>query len=428
VNSNAVKTSMVNIGISNAADADISARPNFDFSNTKIPAVTSFLMLGGGSLIAFVVLAVLQSPALVMNDSVRMIMQQSTYWTLAFVLVLSYPHFVMSYKFAYTQGFRFIWQNAWALILFPAMMLGLLALSATTWNSPLEKSWLPLLSENLGKVGVPVDLNLEHYSYTGQAVFSVLLILQAVMSGYHFCMQSFGITLLCAEKQGYRFSKLHKSLLRANVYALWFVNLTSGLTAFTAFNTQSFAYYPYHVPPVLFTVSCALFFLSAVSLAMYTYVFASSKSRLPLNATLVILALWVWLQPFCQPFGYQAWVVPMAHGVQYMYVAIHVESNNLHHAHRDKSSSDSTFFSRFLSHARNRHLLLFAFALLAVFVGYWLFVGVPVSLDHSMLFRGACPNFFFLSAFMFLTTHHYMVDTILWKKGSKLRDAFPKAI
>jgi hypothetical protein len=107
-----------------------------------------------------------------------------------------------------------------------------------------------------------------------------------------------------------------------------------------------------------------------------------------------------------------------------MYVAMHVESNNLHRTHQGKLTSESRFFSRISSLARKRHLLLFALALLSVIAGYWLFVGVPVFLDKSMLLRGVCPNFFVLSAFIFLTTHHYMVDTVLWKKGSKLRDAF----
>ncbi|MGL1311152.1 hypothetical protein ACSTKO_24260, partial [Vibrio parahaemolyticus] len=82
-----------------------------------------FLLIGGGSLILLAVLGFLRNPLFVMNDGARALLQQSGTTTLTFIVLLSYPHFFFSYKFAYEQGWSFIKRHSLQLLWFPLFML-----------------------------------------------------------------------------------------------------------------------------------------------------------------------------------------------------------------------------------------------------------------------------------------------------------------
>ena len=49
-----------------------------------------------------------------------------TFTALSLALILNYPHFLMSYKFAYGRGLRFVFKHWWQLIAVPIGLIGLL--------------------------------------------------------------------------------------------------------------------------------------------------------------------------------------------------------------------------------------------------------------------------------------------------------------
>jgi hypothetical protein len=235
------------------------------------------------------------------------------------------------------------------------------------------------------------------------------MVLQIIMAGYHYGMQALGVAIACGEKQGYRLQAGQKKYLRFNLYALWFVNLLSGYTFLTFLDSNSFGYQPIHFSgqwqacgALIFGISISLVFLKVI-----LPIFNQSRKLPPLSSSVSILSVWLWLQPFFQPYGFQAGVVPLAHGLQYLYFAGRAEAGGF----------DTSRTLRTLG-------FLLLFGLLVAF-GYFTYRYLPVLLDGTGMVRHLAPNFFILAAYIFLNTHHYMIDSVVWRGDSRLRSLMP---
>jgi len=368
----------------------------------------TFLMLGGASLILLVVCSCLSIPSVILQDNVRMLLQQAIAITFVFVLLFSYPHFIWSYRFAYQQGLAFILSHGWQLIVYPMVLVALLVLCAGSWNLPLT-AVPPLLGVDKAFQQIGVNMYWSKYDGCGQLLFATMLIAQTILSGHHYCMQAFGVALACGEKSGYRLEIKQKKILLLNLYALWMMNMFSGYTFFSKLNTGSFAYHPTKFPQALCWASYAAFAgsLIAVFVAVIVPALRQQKKFPPLLAVVPIVSIWAWLQPFSQPFGFQATIAPIAHGAQYLHFAYKVEANG--------------FDSRSGKSLRLRAIHLVGFAVVTVLLGYLCFRYIPGILDNAKLLGNVAPNFFLLAAFIFISIHHYIVDSVVWKHDSKAR-------
>ncbi len=105
---------------------------------TPLRNILAFLMLGGASLILMALFFLVRQPQILMRDDVRLMLQELSGGALLFVVLLSYPHFVWSYRFAYQQGFAFIKRHSWQLIVYPIVVIGLLSLCVLSWNYPVS--------------------------------------------------------------------------------------------------------------------------------------------------------------------------------------------------------------------------------------------------------------------------------------------------
>jgi hypothetical protein len=50
---------------------------------------------------------------------------------------------------------------------------------------------------------------------------------------------------------------------------------------------------------------------------------------------------------------------------------------------------------------------------------------LPFLLDGTGMVKHLAPNFFILAAYIFLNTHHYMIDSVVWRGDSRLRPIMP---
>ena len=282
-------------------------------------------MLGGASLILLALFCLVRQPQVLMRDDVRLMLQELNGSALLFVVLLSYPHFVWSYRFAYQQGFAFIKRHSWQLIVYPLVVTGLLALCIGSWRYPVANfSILQTIENNCQMVGITLHWSL--YKGVGQLLFAALLIAQVIMSGHHYCMQALGVALAGGEEHGYKLTGSQKNILRINLHALWAMNLLSGLAFLSVLNNRSFAYHSFQLPVIVTMASYAVF---AITLALVVFkVILPQKKLPPFQAAVPILSIWIWLQPFVQPYGYQFLVVPIAHGAQNLFFAYKVELNN----------------------------------------------------------------------------------------------------
>ncbi|MBU6454773.1 MAG: hypothetical protein KGS72_23600 [Cyanobacteria bacterium REEB67] len=373
-------------------------------------AALEFICVGGGSLLIMAFCSTLSNVNFVMRDDVRFFLAQCITFSLLFSVLFAYPHTIWSYRFAYQQGAGFILKHSLELIGYPLAILGLLWLSALTWNIPLSSS--PLLGqfERFSAMG-GIDLHWSYYQGIGALLLASLLVFQLVVSGYHYGMQAFGVAIACGEKAGYRLSLTQKRCLRVNLYALWMLNLLSGYTFLSLLDYKGFGYQPLHFPWQWKYLALGVF---AVTIALVLSkiiwpIFKAQKQLPPLSAIVSIFSVWLWLQPFVQPSGFQAGVVPLAHGVQYLYFSARAEMAGFDQG-----------LAAIASDGRRLIALIFLF-MAFVGIGYLAFTYMPVQLDATSLVKHLRPNFFFLAAYIFLNTHHYMIDSVVWRGDSRLR-------
>lgn len=368
--------------------------------------VFAFLMIGGGSLLVMALFFFVRQPQILMRDEVRSMLQELSGSTLFFVVLLSYPHFVWSYRFAYQQGFDFIKRHSGRLIAYPLILIALLFLCAVSWSYPISN--LPVLDafdkacQSLG-----VSLNWSLYKGVGQLLFSCLLVLQIVMSGHHYCLQAYGVALSEGEKHAYQLTMQQRKLLRINLYSLWVMNLLSGFAFLSVLNSRTFAFHSFQLPETLKLLSYAAFALTT-TLVLWKILLANRKVP-PFQVFLPILSIWLWLQPFVQPYGFQFLVVPIAHGAQNLFFAYQVEIN-------DFDASLASIKKRLRPFG-----LLIVLSFVAMATGYMSFHTIPIMLDRARLVPGLLPNFFFLAAFILISTHHYVLDGAVWKRDSRAR-------
>lgn len=383
-----------------------------------VHASAAFLMLGGGSLILMIVLGLLTVPPLIMNDNVRALLQQAGGITMALAILLSYPHFIWSFRFAYQQGPKFITKHSWKLVVLPLIILALLTVCLKSWSYPVDQCPAVLwLDRSISGTGIM--LNWSHYNGMGQLLLGTLLTLYVITSGHHFSMQAFGVALACGEDKGYRLTAQQKQILLTNLYALWAVNLFSSYRFLSFLNSRSFAYTPVEYPELLSPVANIVFVSSFLALIFWVVVpkFKEQRRWPPLLAALPIVSIWLWLQPMFQPYGYQAWVVPVAHGAQYLWFSLRVENNNF------SGRLDQTDHRW----ASSNTVYLICVGAACVLLGYLTFQYFPLMLDRTLIGPRLGINFFMIAGFIFISVHHYIVDSVVWKHDSRVRKMLSKA-
>src|ERR1700679_1319963 len=78
-----------------------------------------FLCVGGASLLVMAFCFCLGNVHFLMRDEVRYLLAQCATGSLIFTVLLSYPHTMWSYRFAYQQGGAFVLKHAWELVAYP---------------------------------------------------------------------------------------------------------------------------------------------------------------------------------------------------------------------------------------------------------------------------------------------------------------------
>lgn len=357
--------------------------------------------------------AALSNPSILLRDDVRIALAQLSATGLLFPALLSYSHSMWSFRFAYGQGGAFVCRHNFALLIFPIAIIALLVTSAMTWLVPVSNlPQLDNIEQQFNAVGIAI--NWTKYNSLGQLLISLLLILQITMSGYHYGMQAVGVALACGERRGYRLDDRQKAFLRYNIYSIWILNLLSGYTFLSILDSKFYGYRPVQFPKQWQTIAAMVFVVSLVLLLQKVLIpiYRQTKQLPPASAIMTIVALWLWLQPYFQPYGFQATLVPFAHGLQYLYFAAKGEANG--------------FASKQASNNSTHKGWLVAISVFVILVpcGYFAYKYLPVALDRTTLIHSLAPNFFILCAYIFFNTQHYVIDSVIWRRDSKLYSLF----
>jgi hypothetical protein len=363
-----------------------------------------FLILGGGSIIIALFLIVLQLTGHIETLTGQYSKLAFTFLILAYVV--NYPHALWSYRLAYKQGSRFIFNNWFSLIFFPLMLLALIFLATVAWGiSPSEFPALMAIDQWLQKFGI--FLNFSVYSSFGQFVFAGLLIFQMTASARHYALQALGVGLTYAHKSEYPVSKNQKNWIRANLTTLWVVNIFWGYTGLSAIRNMDFEYFTPRFPFFLRSIAIASFVITFVGVLYFVVLknYLRYRKMPSLNAATPILSIYLWLQPFWWPFGYQLWIVPIAHCIQYLFFCFHAERGGELPVMADAPSP--RVYARY-----------FIISVFVMVLSYLIFDYVPHHMDYMFIGYFATANMAVVGINVVINLHHYIIDAVVWRKPS----------
>lgn len=324
-------------------------------------------------------------------------------------LFANYPHFMASYRLAYTQGQRFIIKNWIQLVLVP-ILLGVVILGAyRLFIFPIQwLEFIPTLNlffENLGwqtRLGQNSGIGTEFLSYLLDAMYFTV--------GWHYCKQTYGCMMVYAHYDCYPLEKIQRQVLRWNLLLFWLWTFFLGRLQGGEREFFGLKYRTWSLPSWLETLS--LFLLGLSFLFVFTLVFWKTylqNKKLPsVHFLTPFISMYVWWTPLFYQKEYYNLAVPFFHSLQYLAFVYRVETAKL----REKPKAEWVLWKTFIP-------------LGLILAGFIAFEWLPVFLDNTLrteMEKGFF--FFFICAHIFINIHHYFIDNVLWRlhePSSKLK-------
>jgi hypothetical protein len=357
-------------------------------------------LLGGASLVVWAGMTAAQT----MRDraSVDEGLVQLGLAALSLSLVANYPHFLASYRLAYTRGRTFVRTHWWQLVVVPLLLATALVSAYASYETPVaELPWAAGARDALA----PFGLNAQVVSgpRLGDLVLALGFNVMILTIGWHYTKQVFGCLMVYARYDGYPFSASQRTLTRRALLAMWALAFVDNNRegAWRAFNV--FSYSSLDLPDVVAGVALVAALGGAALLAVQVFV-ANYRAggHLP-SPTMVVplVALYVWWLPMTRQDEFYFVMAPLFHSVQYLAFVWKVEAAKLRRAARGAATA--------VAGAATVGLGL-------VGIGWMSFEGVPHAIDSwaGTSERLGLP-FFFVAATLFLNIHHYFIDNVIWR-------------
>jgi hypothetical protein len=356
-----------------------------------------FWLLGGASLVVWLAMFVLQHfrSAWAIDQHFKNL----AITTATLTLLVNNPHFMLSYKLAYSRGSSFVTRHWWQLLAVPGLLLGSFACAYANFERPTADvlPFLPELAQQLGARGA--GTNLWTTPRLGDFLFTVAFNLMFFTVGWHYTKQTFGCVMLYANFDAYPLSLVQRNLIKWSLLSVWWVNFAYGNRSEGALSFSEFSYYSLDLPDVVAPLAaCAAAVLLALVVYRVFYANYRAGGRLPsLNLLAPFLAIYVWWLPFTRQQEFYMLLTPLFHSLQYLAVVYKLEDSRLRSAPRYE-------------------LRATALTLLVIAAGWLSFEYLPNTTDNWLGTFGAWHMFFFFTAAMlFINIHHYFIDNVVWR-------------
>lgn len=361
-----------------------------------------FFMLGGLALAVWFALYFLQndlSPVKSFALALPGISIALGYW-------VNYPHFMASYKLAYSQGGGFVVQNWFQLIVVPVVMVLFIAISYIFWDASIKDSAAVLfinnLFESLGlatRVGVYPNLSSEFLGY--------LVIFMYFTVGWHYSKQTFGCMMVYAKLDNYRLTTPQRNLIRYGLLSTWWVTWLYSNCAVGTYPFYNLTIHRLGLPYIWFQAAYVIVGIMFTLIAlMFIANYVRQKQIPSWNFLVPMFALLIWHVPLLGNPEYFV-VIALFHSLQYFPFVAKVEASRYKKAERNKPML---------------RLLLF-FGVMVV-LGYLFFNFIPNGIDQTAKTASELRLSFFLITFiLFINIHHYFIDNVLWRfKNKEVRE------
>jgi hypothetical protein len=356
-----------------------------------------FWLLGGASILAWVVMFVLQHYRSAW--AVDLHFKNLAITTVSLTLLINNPHFLVSYKLAYFRDRSFIATYWWQLVAVPLLLVAMFTYAYVNFDRPTQ-SVLPLTSQLATTFEAwGVGTGVLSTPRLGDFLFTLAFNLMFFTVGWHYTKQAFGCMMLYGSFDGYKLSLAQRNAIRWNLLSIWWVNFTHGNRSEGKLTFSDFTYYSLDLPDWLYPFTACILVAGLVRV-VYTVFYANFKAtgQWPgVNFLVPFIAMYVWWVPLSRQQEFYMLLTPLFHSLQYLAVVYKLENSRLH--------------------GTSRYEIKATALMLGVVVAGWLaFEFLPNTADNLLgTFQAWHVFFFFTAAMLFINIHHYFIDNVLWR-------------
>jgi hypothetical protein len=356
-----------------------------------------FWLLGGASLLVWIVMWVLQDYRSVW--AIDSHFKNLTVTTISLSLLVNNPHFLISYKLAYSRGSGFILGHWWQLLAVPALLLVLFAVAYVGFTAPTATllPFVPAAASTLGAWGA--DTGVLTPPHVGDLLFTMLFNVMFFTVGWHYTKQAFGCMMLYAHFDGYHLTARQRALLKWSLLSISWVNLAYSNRQGGALAFSHYTYYSVDLPDLLLPLSAIAVAVGVVAVVwtVFRRKYVEDGQRPTMNMLVPYVAMYVWWLPFMRQHEFYFLLIPLFHSLQYLAVA-----SKLQHAQ--------------LRGSADYEIKAVGIVLAVIGAGWLSFDLIPSTLDKWLgTFDSWRIFFFFTAAMLFINIHHYFIDNVLWR-------------
>lgn len=326
-----------------------------------------WLLAGGVSVIVYIIISLLH---------INLFDYNIAQIAFALALIINHPHFISSYIFFYKDERALILKSKLHFLAGVIFPLGLL----------------------YAMIFAFVNASPHIFTYIINGLFFFV--------GLHYVRQVYGVSLISLAKHKIFLSKKDKWILNLSMFPLWFVSFLNGYTAVFTSSFYGIPYTTFALPSWFTSVNNVLVVASVIAWGyLIRKIYMEHSHHIPLTLIAALASIFVWHFPSFYNSGF-AYLIPMFHSLQYLLITAAVKKNQI------------------LTHTVKKFQILeiVTYCMVVFIFAYLAFHFIPESLDNSTMYN---VNMFGYTAILgmfllFINLHHYAMDALLWRKGSRL--------
>jgi hypothetical protein len=355
-----------------------------------------FWLLGGASILVWAVMIAVQGFRT--SWAIDQHFKNLTVTTASLSLLVNYPHFLISYKLAYSRGRGFVVRNWWQLIAVPLLMIAIFAVAFFNYAVPVGS--LPVVA-GIRDALSPWGANASVLAgpRLGDVLFTVVFNAMIFTVGWHYTKQVFGCMMVYAHFDGYTLSKQQRSLTKWALLSIWGMNFVYNNISGTESVFSNFKYHTLDLPDIAGPISVAVvgFGFCLVLYAVFYANYRQTGQRPSLNMLAPFVALYIWWLPQTRQYEFYFLLTPLFHSLQYLAFVYKMEDTRL----------------KRVPHREIEATLVVGGVVLA---GWAFFEFLPNTVDNLLgTYNSWQMFFFFTAAMLFINIHHYFIDNVLWR-------------
>jgi len=363
-----------------------------------------FWLLGGASILVWTVMVALQGFRT--SWAIDQHFRNLTVTAATLALFVNYPHFLFSYKLAYSRGPAFVVRYWWQLIAVPIGLVGLFAAAYAFYDLRVDDVGLvATTAQTVSAWGANAQVLAG--PRLGDVLFTLTFNLMLFTIGWHYTKQVFGCMMVYAHFDSYPLTGTQRTLTKWALLSIWGMSFVTTNINGEFSELGGFSYSTFDLPDIAAPLS-ELVVGAGFVLVLYKVFYANYKAtgRWPSPNLLVpFLALYIWWLPQTRQYEFYFLLVPLFHSLQYLPFVYKMEDTRM----------------RSVAYREVRATVILTAIVLA---GWMAFEFVPNAIDTRLGTMDTWGFFFFLTAAtLFINIHHYFIDNVVWR----LRDPHVRA-